>query len=770
MSKRFIFAAAIAAAVLGTACTREVLEKVADSHGTITLSLTANNGDPQSRTSVIDGGTTVYWNPGDAISVFPSYDRGGAKFVSTNTEKSVTATFEGHLDSTPDEFWCIYPYYEGNSCYDNNIILVVPDIQEAMEGTFGPGMFPSVGHSADGSSFTMYSVCGGMRFSVQSAGIKYIQFGEGTATPSPLNGRVTLHIGGDGKPVIDSVIPLSPVTTVVAPGGGTFVPGKWYYMVMLPTKSYSNPGKECKISFVKADGSFAVKTSKYPGVKRGTFGSSNGTDNGAAFETLQPVDLGLSVKWAPYNLGAFKLDAPGFFYAWGETEPKSSFVNSNNKWDDGNYGFTKYNGSDALTILQSADDAAHALLGGYWRMPTYTEVQDLLANTTVKSNNAGVAYVLAGKNDGYTETTLRFAYNNSRNADYAYYSDPTAVRCWTSELCGGGNIYESYSLLLTEGAGSPRISRAYGLPIRPVYDDPYAVWSIGLKPTKMFLLPGDSKNINFGVSAGPLADKTVTWQTSDPSIAVVVGGTVTGVATGVATITATAGGKSATCEVTVGKEETEVGHTFTAVDLGLPSGVKWATFNVGATAPEEYGVHVAWGEIAEKNADRYKFVYYGADYYKWSHNGDLTKYCTNPCSGYNGFTDDLYILEPEDDVAYMTLGGAWRTPTDKEIEELIDPNNCTMEWTQVNEVNGYKFTSKKNGNEIFLPASGAHLISYSTTGNNNAGDYWSSVVRGGEEKYEDQTQAYCLRFSVNFAPELSYVSRCDGFCVRPVKD
>ena len=776
MKTRYFFALAAASVILSAACTSEIIKSETISVPTPTLQqkvvLTASTeaGAPGSKTAVIDGGAVVYWEPGDAISVFPSTERCGAKFVSTNTEKSVTASFEGYLESTPEEFWCIYPYNDGNSFYDGSITLVVPEIQEAMEGTFGTGTFPSVGHSADGSTFTMYSICGGMRFSVQEPGIKYLQFGEGSATPAPLNGKVTMHIDGDGKPVIDSVSPLSPVTTVVAPNGGTFIPNKWYFMVLLPTKSYTSPGKECKISFVKADGSFAVKTAKYPGVKRGTFGSSNGTDNGAAFETLQPVDLGLSVKWAPYNLGAFKLDGPGFYYAWGETEPKSSFVDGNYKWSDGDYGYTKYNNTDAVTTLQSADDAAHALLGGYWRMPTYSEVQDLIANTTVKSNNAGVSYVLAGSIDGYTENTLKFAYNNSHYANYSYYSDPTAVTTWSSELCGGGNMYEAFALLLTEGTGNPRIYRAYGLPIRPVYDDPYAVWSIGIKPDKLFVLPGNSKVINCGVSAGPLADKTVTWHSSDESIATVVGGTVTGVATGVATITATAGGKSATCEVTVGMEETEVGHTFTAVDLGLPSGVKWATFNVGATAPEEYGVHVAWGEIAEKNPSHYMFIQYGVNYYKWSKEYGLIKYCTNPSSGYNGYSDDLYILEPEDDVAYMTLGGSWRTPTDKEIAELIDPNNCSMVWTQVNEVNGYKFTSQKNGNEIFLPAAGAHLTTYSTTGNNNSGDYWSSVVCGGEEKYEDQTQAFCLRFSYLFAPELSNVSRCDGFCVRPVKD
>ena len=131
------------------------------------------------------------------------------------------------------------------------------------------------------------------------------------------------------------------------------------------------------------------------------------------------------------------------------------------------------------------------------------------------------------------------------------------------------------------------------------------------------------------------------------------------------------------------------------VDLGLPSGLKWAAYNVGATAPEEYGGYYAWGETEEKSN-------YSWSTYKWC-NGSydtMTKYCTD---SYYGTVDNKTVLDLEDDVAHVKWGGDWRMPTTEEQRELL--NNCTWEWTALNGVNGYRVTGP-NGNSIFLPAAG----------------------------------------------------------------
>ena len=163
------------------------------------------------------------------------------------------------------------------------------------------------------------------------------------------------------------------------------------------------------------------------------------------------------------------------------------------------------------------------------------------------------------------------------------------------------------------------------------------------------------------------------------------------------------------------KSNIENGHEY--VDLGLS--VKWATCNVGANSPEEYGDYFAWGETQPK--DNYYW-----DSYKYC-NGSyttMTKYCTD---SYYGTVDNKTTLELTDDAARVNWGGDWRMPTKAEQDELRNTSNCTWEWTTQNGVNGYKVTSVVNGNSIFLPAAG-----WRYNGNLNdaggRGDYWSSSL------------------------------------------
>ena len=155
------------------------------------------------------------------------------------------------------------------------------------------------------------------------------------------------------------------------------------------------------------------------------------------------------------------------------------------------------------------------------------------------------------------------------------------------------------------------------------------------------------------------------------------------------------------------------------VDLGLPSGLLWATCNLGATSPVEYGDYYAWGETTTKEV-------YNWSTYKYC-NGDydqLTKYCTTSSYGHNGFTDNLTTLDAMDDAATQKLGSGARMPTRAEWVELI--NNTTAEWTQVNGVNGRKFTAS-NGKSLFLPAAGNRYGSELNVAGSD-GYYWSSSL------------------------------------------
>lgn len=192
------------------------------------------------------------------------------------------------------------------------------------------------------------------------------------------------------------------------------------------------------------------------------------------------------------------------------------------------------------------------------------------------------------------------------------------------------------------------------------------------------------------------------------------------------------------------------GHAY--VDLALPSGLLWATCNVGATTPEEYGDYFAWGETAKKNS-------YTWANYKWSDGSmqSLTKY--NNRNDY-GIVDNLSELLLSDDAAVVNWGGCWRMPTYAEWEELCNTDNCT--WTPINNnghCEGYKVTSTRNGNSIFLPSAGL----YTESGFDRAGlsgYFWASTL------FSAPDQGCGLYF--DDAGHSHAFSRYQGLSVRPV--
>lgn len=193
------------------------------------------------------------------------------------------------------------------------------------------------------------------------------------------------------------------------------------------------------------------------------------------------------------------------------------------------------------------------------------------------------------------------------------------------------------------------------------------------------------------------------------------------------------------------------------VDLGLPSGTIWATRNVGANSPEDYGDYFSWGETEPKD-------YYHPDNYKWFVKGSginylVTKYCTDSNSGYNGFVDNKTELDPEDDAAYVNWGPSWRMPTIEQQRELYE--NCSSVWTTFNGVYGRLFTGP-NGNTIFLPAAGIRWDeSLYFVGSD--GGYWSRTLDSSNPRY-----AYGLAFGWGYV-DWHNDGRDNGFTVRAVR-
>ena len=243
------------------------------------------------------------------------------------------------------------------------------------------------------------------------------------------------------------------------------------------------------------------------------------------------------------------------------------------------------------------------------------------------------------------------------------------------------------------------------------------VTSITLSETYISLQPDETKRLTATVEPADADNPAVTWTSSNEAVAEVNStGRVTANAYGTCTITCAAtdgSGVWETCQVTVKKDNSGTINGREYVDLDLPSGTKWATCNVGASKPEEYGDYFAWGETTPKST--YDWSTYfdtddgGSTFKKYKNNGGLTE------------------LQPEDDAATVNWGSGWKMPSRAQIEELCNGSYTTSEWTQLNGVYGRKVTSKSNGNSIFLPAAGLRWYGELYDAGSRGG-YWSSSL------------------------------------------
>ena|GEM_PF-4562842 len=444
--------------------------------------------------------------------------------------------------------------------------------------------------------------------------------------------------------------------------GSATADGTWY----VPLAASFGTGKKDAISLV-----FGMKHED--GARY--FGYITGNEPVRTAPIPKAVDLGLSVKWANFNLGAAKAEEKGKYYAWADTrgytfsEPYDlSWANTPYCTDPSNptnsSSWSKYNTTDAT--LESSDDAATVNLGGSWRMPTRAEWQDLSSKCTWTwtSQNGINGYKVSasnGKSIFLPAAGCRRGASSDLVGSGGYY--------WSSQV-GSSYVNNAWNMYFNSGGRNPDdyLNRFDGFSVRPVY--------------------------------GPIAKEPM------PE----------------------------------------------AVDLGLS--VKWASFNLGASKPEEYGKYYAWaattGYASSESHD-----------FSWEN----TPYCTDASnysssSSWSKYNSDDAKLESADDAATVNLGGSWRMPTHAEWLDLY--NECTWTWISQNGVNGYKVSSKKNNNSIFLPAAG-YRLGTSSDHVGIFGNFWSSQVYSS-----GVNRAWYMGFgSGGRDPDYDY-SRCDGFSVRPV--
>ena len=497
-------------------------------------------------------------------------------------------------------------------------------------------------------------------------------------------------------------------------------------------------------------------------------------ENFPIISSHEPVDLGLSVKWASCNVGATSPEEYGGYYAWGETEEKKIYDRTTYKWySDNNYTRTKYCTKqsyyddivDGKSILDLDDDVATLKKGDGWRIPNVMEINELVDNCSWELvEYKGVnGYKITGSNGNSIFFPMAGNYNGTEICNVGI-----GAIYWVRELDTDYNDL-AYALDFSGGGFHDLYTfyRYIGCTIRPVYDISSLSTSVTTGSAtditdEGVILRGIINNCDNSVTCGIIYDTSSNLSSSKGTKKSTTSyGTFSVSLTGLSSNTtyyyrayAIVDGEYKYGEVlsfkTLQGESPNV-STYEAIDLGLS--VKWASCNVGANSPEDCGGYYAWGETKEKN-------YYDWSTYKWC-NGDcytITKYTTN--SNF-GAVDNKTTLDLSDDVAHVNWGGSWRMPTSNEVKELYD--NCTWNWTTQSGVYGYRVTGP-SGNSIFLPAAG-HCMDGDVLHRDSYGIYWTSTL------YKITCDcAYGLHFGTDNIVWNNYYDRFVGRTIRPVTD
>ncbi len=386
------------------------------------------------------------------------------------------------------------------------------------------------------------------------------------------------------------------------------------------------------------------------------------------------IDLGLpsGTKWACCNVGARIPEATGGYYAWGETKEKKKYSLNTYSFFDDTRRTIYDIGS---SICGTQYDVAYMEWGDPWEMPSLEQIEELIDNCYTERTeiNDFKGYQFIGSNGGSIFLPAAGGYKGSDCENRGLYG-----YFWSGTLVPDQENYASHlNFYIYEDKANFRVSgREYGFPVRPVATNEKIA---------------EVKSSDFKALNGK-KEKTLISCSDD-------------------------------------------NHPH-KIDLGLPSGTKWACCNVDANAPEEYGAFYAWGETEVK------------DVYEWSN--------YSHCDGSLETCYDLgsNISGTQYDVAHVKWGDSWQMPSLEQIKELIDNSFC--KWTDLNGIKGRKFISK-NGGSIFFPIEGD--FDHSLYDRNY--DCWSGELCRF-------TDAYILWYNIANNATYGEIFRKHGLTVRPV--
>ena len=679
-----------------------------------------------------DAAMNVMWEAGDRISIFNGTSE-NQEFLFTGQTGDKVCTYEkaGTSSGASGTFetahiYAVYPYRATTKLLEEGrISYSFPEEQTYRAGTFGPEANAMVAVSDD-DDLSFKNLGGLLSLSLYGEGISVSSIMLQGNKGETLSGTATVNVSTGAVPSFsfDENASKRLILNCAEPVrlGASASEATVFWMVVPPTSFQEG----FSITVTANNGASFVKSTKknYAFQRNKVFRMAAVAVQLQAAQVPVPEKVDMKTKsgaqWGSFNVGADKPESFGDYYAWGETEAKDDYTWNNYKFGT-KTALTKYNTLSANgTVdnkrrLDPEDDVARVKIGGKWRMPTMEEQNELLDESlftwTWTSVNGVNGYNVKCKANGNSIflPAAGFWHDNT-NSWLGKGGD-----LWSDTLFPGNDArypisgpWDSYSLLYStddhsENQGSLRY---YGRSVRPVCGDkPVLATSVSISNTTLSLTKGTTNTLTATVNPSTVTYKGIVWSSDDTSIATVTqAGVVKGIKAGTVTIRATAKYSciGATCKVTVKEPEGQQ-----AVDLGLPSGLKWASCNVNASKPEANGSYYAWAETSPKSDfsySRYKWLMFdlyneGSTYSKYRVKEE--EYGTGTLA-----PDGKKTLEAADDAAHVVMGGNWRTPTKTEMEELI--NNCTWTWTTRNGVKGYKVSSKKSGNtnSIFLPAIG----------------------------------------------------------------
>ena len=842
----------------------------------ITIKAVREGDEAETRTYREDSDGSVWWVPGDAISLFyGSGADGGSKFTSVNTTDTtrvtnftgvITAiTGGGEIAMDQTYFWGFYPYQEDASCDGTGVTMTLPTKQTAVPGTFATNTFPSIGRS-QGLVMGFYNICGGMKFSVTKEGIKRITLK--SKGGEYVSGKAKVSFGEDGIPTAE-IIDGSDEVVLEAPAGEYFIPGKFYFMVMFPT-TFSQ-GFTLKFETFTEEAS--VEKGKVT-VKRSIFGKIPNLDGSAAYSKKTgniPIEdanfkASLVEKFDTDKDGEISYDEALEILVLGVNTDSITSVRGIEYMPrlqrlicTGTSNTSTSSGK--LKVLDVSNNTELTLLACYNNQLTNLDISKNTALTYLSCFNNQLTGIDVSKNTRLTElycqnnqltsldvskntalTCLSCAFNQLTSLDVSNNTAMGFLRCSDNQLtsldvsknlalsdlqCDENqlanlDVSENAALVKLYCYGNQLthldVSKSTGLTVldcsdnrltdldaskntalQRMYCNNNQLTSLDVSTITAltFLYCGGNQLTSLDVSKSPALTGLYCYNNQLTSLDVSKNTALTGLGCSDNQLTSLDVSKNTaltqldcspmdvdgvnqltTLYISQGQEipnvtsnrsvdyipaETEievipsVGSDSDYVDLGLPSGVKWAKTNIAV----ENGLF-AWGEVDEKT----RFSW--GENYKWGGGGlppegsgtYLLKYNTK--SQY-GSVDNKTTLDFDDDVAHNLLGGKWRMPTYDDFMELIE--NCDWEQTSTTE---FKLTSRINGNSIELPlVTGRYGIEDEGDG---IARYWSSSLNENEP-----TQAW--RFSIRSnewidqGVDMIYMAqdiRSAGFAIRPV--